>query len=301
MQGKHLLLVIGVMVIWGVNFSAIKLGVSQLDPFLIAAARFFLATFPIIFFVSKPKVPVRYFIAYGLVFGTGIWGMAYCSIAFGLSSGMASVLLQLDVLTTIAVGALLYKEKITKQMWMGIVAALLGLALAIVYTNGNITLLGVIFIIVSAICWPLTGVIIRHSGTQSPFAFNIWGMLFAPVPLVLLSISINGLSGLVETYHQWNNSAWFSVLFQAYPTTLFGYWIWNKMILTYPMSKLAPLTLLTTVFALLSGYVFFGETLSTVQWVSCSLFLAGITMVLYPAKPESEKPSNTTAPITLNE
>ncbi len=200
MQGKHLLLVIGVMVIWGVNFSAIKLGVSQLDPFLIAAARFFLATFPVIFFVRKPNVPLRYFVAYGLVFGTGIWGMAYCSIAFGLSSGMASVLLQLDVLTTIAVGALLYKERITKQMWMGIVAALIGLVLSIMYTNGNITVLGVIFIIISAICWPLTGVIIRHSGTQSPFAFNIWGMLFAPVPLVLLSISMNGIEGLVQTY-----------------------------------------------------------------------------------------------------
>lgn len=283
MQGKHLALVVGVMVIWGVNFSAIKLGVRELDPFLIAAARFFLATFPIIFFVRKPKVPMRYFMAYGLVFGTGIWGMAYCSIAFGLSSGMASVLLQLDVLTSIAVGALLYKEVITKQMWLGIVAALIGLALSIVYTNGNITLLGVLFIIISAVCWPLTGVIIRHSGTKSPFAFNIWGMLFAPIPLIALSISMNGVSGLVATYEQWDNNAWISVLFQAYPTTLFGYWIWNKMILTYPMSKLAPLTLLTTVFALLSGYFIFGETLSTVQWISCTLFLAGIVTVLYPS------------------
>lgn len=288
MQGKHLLLIIGVMVIWGVNFSAIKLGVSQLDPFIIAAARFFLATFPIIFFVRKPNVPVRYFIAYGLVFGTGIWGMAYCSITFGLSSGMASVLLQLDVLTTVAVGALLYKEKITKQMWTGITMALFGVVLSIAYTNGNITVLGVIFILISATCWPLTGVILRHSGSKEPFAFNIWGMLFAPIPLLLLSISINGLDGLVVTYQQWNTSVWFSVLFQAYPTTLFGYWVWNKMIITYPMSKLAPLTLLTTVFALLSGYVFFGETLSTVQWASCALFLAGICTVLYPSQSRSK-------------
>ncbi|MGY2572526.1 EamA family transporter [Vibrio sp. C8] len=288
MQGKHLLLVIGVMVIWGVNFSAIKLGVNQLDPFLIAAARFILATFPIIFFVKKPNVPIKYLMAYGLVFGTGIWGMAYCSIAFGLSSGMASVLLQLDVLTSIAVGALLYKEIITKQMWFGIIAALIGLTLSIIYTNGNITLLGFVFILIAAICWPMMGVIIRHSGTKAPFAFNIWGMLFAPIPLVLLSIAINGVEGLITTYEQWNGSAWFSVLFQAYPTTLFGYWVWNKMVLSYPMSKLAPLTLLTSVFALLSGYLFFAETLSTVQWISCTLFLAGIVAVLYPSK---EKPN----------
>ena len=60
------------------------------------------------------------------------------------------------------------------------------------------------------------------------------------------------------------------------------------MVLSYPMSKLAPLTLLTSVFALLSGYLFFGETLSTVQWISCTLFLAGIVAVIYPSK---EKPN----------
>ncbi len=288
MQGKHVLLVIGVMVIWGVNFSAIKLGVSQLDPFIVAAARFFLATFPIIFFVRKPNVSFHYFIAYGFVFGTGIWGMAYCAITFGLSSGMASVLLQLDVITTIAVGALLYKEKITLQMWLGTVTALVGLALSIAYTNGNITLLGIVFILISAICWPFAGVILRKSGSKEPFAFNIWGMLFAPIPLLLLSFSINGLDGFVETYQQWNASVWLSVLFQAYPTTLFGYWVWNKMILTYPMSKLAPLTLLTTVFALLSGYVFYGEILSNVQWASSSLILVGIAAVLYPERSRSK-------------
>ncbi len=289
MQGKHLLLIIGVMVIWGVNFSAIKLGVSQLDPLLVAAARFFFATFPIIFFVRKPSVPLRYFVAYGVVFGTGVWGMASCAITFGLSSGMASVLLQTDVLTSVLIGALFYKEIITKRMWYGIMTAVVGLMLSIIYTNGNITFSGIIFILISAICWPVAGVIIRQSGTKHPFAFNIWGMLFAPIPLVLLSISLNGMSGFILTYERWNNDAWFSVLFQAYPTTLFGYWVWNNMILKYPMAQLAPMTLLTSVFALLSGYVIFGEMLSMVQWVSCALFLAGIVLVLYPNRRGKER------------
>lgn len=282
MQIKDLVLVITVMIIWGVNFSAIKLGVSNFDPLVIAAMRFFFATFPILFFVARPNVEWRYLIGYGLVFGTGIWGMASCAISFGLSSGMASVLLQTDVLTSILVGVLLYKEVITRQMWLGIMVALVGLALSIIYTNGNITLLGVMFISVSAICWPLAGAIVRQSGTNSPFAFTIWGMLFAPVPLLLLSISLNGTAALMATFDSWNYQAWFSVLFQAYPTTLFGYWVWNKMVLKYPMALLAPMTLLTSVFALLSGYWVFDETLSPVQWISCSLFLVGIVIVICP-------------------
>ncbi|MBY8298522.1 EamA family transporter [Vibrio fluvialis] len=282
MQGRDLLLIISVMAIWGFNFSMIKLGVSEMDPLLIAAARFFCATFPIIFFVRKPNVQWRYLMAYGLVFGTGIWGMASCSITFGLSSGMASVLLQTDVLTTVLVGVLLYKEVISARMAAGIVLSVVGLVVSIIYTNGNVTLAGVVFIMISAICWPLAGVIVRKSGTRSAFAFNIWGMLFAPLPLVALSVGMNGWDVLSTTYQQWNSNAWISVLFQAYPTTVFGYWVWNKMVLNYPMSQLAPMTLLVSVFALLSGYAIYDEQLSLAQWVSCSTFLLGIGLVLYP-------------------
>ncbi|EPB6722551.1 EamA family transporter [Vibrio fluvialis] len=282
MQGRDLLLIISVMAIWGFNFSMIKLGVSEMDPLLIAAARFFCATFPIIFFVRKPNVQWRYLMAYGLVFGTGIWGMASCSITFGLSSGMASVLLQTDVLTTVLVGVLLYKEMISARMAAGIVLSVVGLVVSIIYTNGNVTLAGVVFIMISAICWPLAGVIVRKSGTRSAFAFNIWGMLFAPLPLVALSVGMNGWDVLSTTYQQWNSNAWISVLFQAYPTTVFGYWVWNKMVLKYPMSQLAPMTLLVSVFALLSGYAIYDEQLSLAQWVSCSTFLLGIGLVLYP-------------------
>ncbi|EOV1172158.1 EamA family transporter [Vibrio fluvialis] len=282
MQGRDLLLIISVMAIWGFNFSMIKLGVSEMDPLLIAAARFFCATFPIIFFVRKPNVQWRYLMAYGLVFGTGIWGMASCSITFGLSSGMASVLLQTDVLTTVLVGVLLYKEVISARMAAGIVLSVVGLVVSIIYTNGNVTLAGVVFIMISAICWPLAGVIVRKSGTRSAFAFNIWGMLFAPLPLVALSVGMNGWDVLSTTYQQWNGNAWISVLFQAYPTTVFGYWVWNKMVLKYPMSQLALMTLLVSVFALLSGYAIYDEQLSLAQWVSCSTFLLGIGLVLYP-------------------
>lgn len=67
-------------------------------------------------------------------------------------------------------------------MATGTVVALLGLVISIIFTNGNVTLSGMAFIMISAICWPIAGVIVRQSGTQSAFAFNIWGMLFAPLP-----------------------------------------------------------------------------------------------------------------------
>ena len=283
-------LIILVMAIWGVNFSMIRLGVSETEPLLVAAMRFICATFPLIFFVRRPNVPWRYFVGYGVVFGTGIWGMASCSITFGLSSGMASVLLQTDVITTVLVGVWLYKEPLSNRMKSGIGIALLGLVIAVTYTNGNVTLLGTLLIFIAAVCWPLAGVIMKRANTTQTFAFNLWGMLFAPLPLIGLSLALNGLDVFVVTYQNWTINSWVSVLFQAYPTTVFGYWVWNKMLLKYPMSQMAPLTLLVSVFALMSGYFVFDEQLSLAQWVSCSAFLIGILLVLVPSRAVRTQP-----------
>ncbi|MEF1174553.1 EamA family transporter, partial [Vibrio sinaloensis] len=93
MTRNDLLLAIFVMAIWGVNFSMIKMGITDVHPLLATAARFTIAVIPAIFFIRRPSVKWRYLMSYGVVFGVGIWGMASWSITAGLSSGMSSVLL----------------------------------------------------------------------------------------------------------------------------------------------------------------------------------------------------------------
>lgn len=51
MSGRDLTLVVFVMAIWGFNYTMIKLGVSEVNPMLIAAGRFFCAAFPMVLFV----------------------------------------------------------------------------------------------------------------------------------------------------------------------------------------------------------------------------------------------------------
>ncbi|CAG9296599.1 EamA family transporter [Celerinatantimonas diazotrophica] len=284
MQKRDLFLTLLVMAIWGFNFSMIKLGVSEIDPLVIAAARFFFAAVPMVFFIRKPAVKWRYLVLYGIVFGVGVWGTGLSSIAFGLSSGMASVLQQTDVLTSVAVGVLVYKEVISFRMALAIGLSLVGLVISITATNGNVTFMGVIWMLISVICWPLSSVVVRKYAGESVFAFNLWGMLCAPIPLLLLAVALDGVNVITQSFALWNVHAWLSVLFQAYPTTLFGYWIWNKMVVKYPLNLMAPFTLLVSIFALISGQLMFGERLSLIQWVSCSIFLVGIALVIIPGK-----------------
>ena len=288
MVRNDLFLAIFVMAIWGFNFSMIKMGITEVHPLLATAARFTLAVIPAIFFIRRPNVAWRYLFSYGLVFGVGIWGMASWSITAGLSSGMSSVLLSSNALISMAVGVFIHKEAASKRKVVGAITALIALMVLVSATNGNVTLQGGIFIMIAATCWTIMGMIVKASKTTQAFAFNVWGMLFAPIPLVMFAMSIYGPNIVTEAFEVWDMNTTIAVLFQAYPTTLFGYWVWNRLLIRYPLSTTAPMTLLVPVFALISGYYMYDEMLSTAQVVACVLFLIGIGLIVKPGKKVTE-------------
>ncbi|SIO94745.1 EamA family transporter [Vibrio spartinae] len=283
MVRNDLLLAIVVMAIWGFNFSMIKLGITEVNPLVATAARFTLAVIPAIFFIRRPNVAWRYLFAYGLVFGVGIWGMASWSITAGLSSGMSSVLLSSNALISMAAGVWLQKEHVSKRKIIGAVAALVALLILVSATNGNITPQGLMLIMIAATSWTIMGMIVKASKTTQAFAFNVWGMLFAPIPLVLFAMSIYGSNIIFEAIAAWDMKTTVAIVFQAYPTTLLGYWVWNRLLIRYPLSMTAPLTLLVPIFALISGYFMYDEVLSLAQVVACIMFLVGIGFIVKPA------------------
>lgn len=269
-------LLFALMALWGMNFSVIKLGVNHIDPLMLTALRFTFAVFPLVFFIKRPNVQWRYLIAYGLSFGVGVWGLTTLSIRLGLSAGMASLLLDMSVVSSLLVGYFVLKERLTVNKLLGAGLALIGLFIIMQADGGAITVAGLVLVLFASTCWSLNGVIVKWANTRDIFAFNVWGMLFAPAPLILLAVMLNGMDAITTLLTEFNQSALFSALFQAYPTTLLGYWFWNKMIMKYAISSVAPMTLLVPVFGILGGYWFYDEVISLSQIVAGGLILAGL-------------------------
>ncbi|XOV81014.1 MAG: EamA family transporter [Aestuariibacter sp.] len=278
MKNRDFILLFALMVLWGLNFSVIKLGVNNADPFLMTAMRFTFAVFPLIFFVKRPEVKWRYLIAYGLTFGVGVWGLTTLSVDAGTSAGMASLLLDMSVVSSLVVGYFILRESISMNKLAGAFIALIGLAIIIYFDEGVVTPLGLILVLAASCFWSVNGVIVKRAQTQEIFAFNIWAMLFAPLPLVALAMMTNGVDAVVNFPATVNHWAIFSALFQAYPTTLLGYWFWNKMIVKYSVSSVAPMTLLVPVFGLWGGFLFYDETVAVPHIIAAVLILVGLVI-----------------------
>lgn len=281
MKARHLLLAILVTAIWGLNFSVIKLGLTSVDPFILAAIRFALCAVPAIFFIAKPDVQWRYIIGYGLIFGIGLWGVVNLGIKTGLSAGIASLVLQSSAFFTIVLGAWVFKEKITRYQLAGIAIALAGLLSIIFIADGSVTLAGLAMVLFGAVAWSIANVINKKAKTRQVFAFLVWSSAFSPIPLFALDYAVNGSSGYSALVSQLDYRAVVSIVFQVYPNTLFGYWIWNSLLKQYPVSTVAPLSLLVPIFGMLGSMVIFDERLSLIKILAVILIVSGLAVGLY--------------------
>ena len=193
------------------------MGLISIDPFILSGLRFLLCALPLVFFIKKPNVHIKYIIAYGLIFGIGLWGMVTLGIYLGVSAGVASLVLQISVFLTIIMGGIILKESIDIYKKIAFIVALFGLGLILSVTDGSITIVGLIFVLIGVFSWSIANIIIKIAKIKEIFSFLIWSSLFSPIPLFILAYLTNGSIVYINFFEHLDNKAIFSILFQEKP------------------------------------------------------------------------------------
>lgn len=119
MTRKDGLLALMVVVVWGLNFVVIKLGLHNMPPLMLAGLRFMLVAFPALLFVSRPAIPLRLLLGYGLTISFGQFAFLFCAIGLGMPAGLASLVLQAQAFFTIILGAFVFGSVCRASNWRG--------------------------------------------------------------------------------------------------------------------------------------------------------------------------------------
>ncbi|NNB04129.1 EamA family transporter [Pseudomonas fragi] len=280
MQKKHLFLAVLVTAVWGLNFPVTKLGLAAIDPLLLTALRFTLAALPWVFFVKRPPIAIKWLAAYGLIFGVAMWALINLGIEWGVPPGTAALLIQFSAFFTMGWGVLLFREQLSYAQMLGMGLAVLGLISIILASPGQGTTLGYALLLVSALSWSVGNVIIKQSKVREMFAFVVWASVFPPLPLLLLTWLAHGSAPFTAlvTHFEW--VALFSLLFQVYAATHFCYWGWNLLLREYPVSRVAPLSLLIPVFGVAGSMLILGYRVGASEGVSIALILSALVVGL---------------------
>ncbi len=120
MTRKDGLLALLVVVVWGLNFVVIKVGLHNMPPLMLAGLRFLLVAFPALLFVARPKIPLRLLLGYGLTISFGQFAFLFCAINLGMPAGLASLVLQAQAFFTIILGAFASVNACRENSWPGL-------------------------------------------------------------------------------------------------------------------------------------------------------------------------------------
>ena len=126
MTRKDGLLALLVVVVWGLNFVVIKLGLHNMPPLMLAGLRFMLVAFPALLFVARPAIPLRLLLGYGLTISFGQFAFFVLRYRPGHAGGLASLVLQAQAFFTIILGAFVFGERLQGKQLAGIALAIFG-------------------------------------------------------------------------------------------------------------------------------------------------------------------------------
>ncbi|HXQ74746.1 MAG TPA: EamA family transporter, partial [Pyrinomonadaceae bacterium] len=253
----------------------------SVDPFVLTGVRFALAAVPLVFFVRPPAVHFGYVASYGLIFGVGMWGAINYGIAAGVAPGIASLIIQLSAFFTMFWGALLFREALRRAQIAGAVIVLIGLLGILLAQKGAHQVAGILLIVASALAWSVGNVIVKKSGVKEIFSFMVWASLFPPVPLLLGVWLTNGNQPFIDSWQNLNDAALFSLAFQVYLATHFAYWGWNSLMKLYPVSVVAPLSLMIPVFGIVTSVFLIDEQVSSFEFASIVVIILGLAVGIF--------------------
>lgn len=281
---KDLSLALLTIVVWGVNFAVIKLGVAGMPPMLLGALRFVLAAFPAVFLLRAPRVPLRLYLAYGLLISVGQFALLFTAIAVGMPTGLASLVLQSQAFFTLVFAAVFLGERWGAHQLAGLLLAGAGLALIGGSHGQAMPLLGFMLTVAAASAWAGGNIVSRAIARHGPInqqAIVVWSSLVPIVPFLLLSAWLEGPAAMAAalSHLSWPSVA--AVAYLAWAATLFGYGVWTWLLSRHPANRVAPFSLMVPLVGLSTGWLVFGEALRPVHFAGGALLMAGLLVNLF--------------------
>lgn len=272
-----MLLILGIMIVWGLNFAVAKVGLQQLPPIFLVAARFLLVALLLLPFAKRPHGQ------WGAIFAIAVvLGLLHFSFMFNglktVDAATAAITIQLQVPFAALLAAAFFSDKLGWRRALGMTIAFLGVAVIAGEPRLNGQYLALSFVLIACFIWSIANVMIKRLEDIDGITLNAWIAVFATPMLFAASWAME--DGQIEAVREADFWAYFAVVYQAVAVVVIGYGCWYWLLRRYQMNQVMSSTLLVPFFGVLSGVIFLGETL-TVNLIAGGLMtIAGVGIII---------------------
>lgn len=276
-----------VILIWALNFVALKKGLQGFTPLQLGFLRFLFSAVPLVFLFRPPAIGCGWVVMYGLLQGVGQFGMLIMALKVGMTAALAPVVMQMQVFVTAVLGAWLLGERLSKTLVMGLVIAALGLSCLAVSaispaSVGTITLGGIWLTLLGASSWAGSNIVVRKLQAK--------GVKYNPLSLVvwssLVSLTVFAASSLLlddPGSWQWTNVScdiWLWVAYVGWIGNAVSFGLWASLLGRYAANRVAPFSLGVPGLGILAGVLILGESVTLWQFLGAGLVMFALVFVV---------------------
>ena len=279
MSTKHVVMAFIIVILWGLNFVTLKIAVLSLPPIFLAGLRFFLISFPWIFFVKKPKVSNKQFFSLPITLGVLQYSLLYYGMSTGLSVGLSAVILQTQSFFTVIMSAFLIKEKPSLNEIIGLIIGMLGVIILLTYNDGDFKLDAIFIILAAAMSWGVANIQLKNLGNINMVSFLIWISPLAAILLFIISFILEYDSLLKIDFSNIEIKVFLSIFYTAYISTVIGFTMWQYLLNKYKSIQITPYGLLVPVTGSIFAYIILNEVLEIYQIISGIIIIIGLMII----------------------
>ena len=296
-RGRAYLLLAAVVIVWGCHWTVAKIGLETIPPFTYAMLRLLLAMAVLAALMQgagRLRPPARadlpIVISYGLLaiaMGIGLMNLALPWV----QAGRASILAYTLPLWVVPIVAVVARTLPTRPELLGLALGLLGLVLllnpaAIDWSSPEV-LMGSALLLLGAVAGAAALVHVRaHRWQGTPFDVQIWQLLVAVVPMVVLAIALERDEWATV---DWDLGTLLVILYSGALATAFAFWASQSIVRAIGPTTTSIGYLAVPIAGILTGVVVLGESVSVLDLLGLLVTSAGIVVVLraYQSGPAS--------------
>jgi drug/metabolite transporter (DMT)-like permease len=279
-----------VILVWGVNWTVVKLIVQDIPPIWSSALRSLIACLTVFLvqcathqFVLPRKQDIS------IILVIGLFNMTACPTFMAAGVQLIpvgrSVVLGYTTPLWVTPGAWLFlRESLPRRRLLGICLGLCGIfvlcnPLALDW-NDKMALLGHGYLLLSALSWAVAILCIRaHVWMSTPFQLLFWQTLLASLLLSLFALAVEGVPSFAPT-----PSLLLLLAYCGIPATALAFWAMTVINASLPATTTSLSILATPVVGILGSVLFLGESIDLPLAAAAFLILGGIALGVFTPK-----------------
>ena len=276
---------VGMSLIWGTTFLAIRIGNEAVPPLWGATIRLILAAAlnTLVALATRADWPRGAALKGIALFGFLNLGVNFALLYWGeqtVPSGIAATLYATTPLTTGIFASMLGVHALDRRRMLAAVVGLAGVALIF---SGELklgapapALLGVFG---GATCAALAGVILKKVPTHSAFVVNALGAAIGAVICFLASLVLGESHALPRTM-----AGWGPIIYLAIAGNLGAYVLYTWLVGQWKVTRVTVAALIIPMIAVIVGAIVRGESPAPITYLGGTLVLCGVAVTLFSGR-----------------